>query len=935
MVSFFLRFFCNTVRNTGEKSRWIHSLLVGILTAIAPLPALASQSIVPRISNESPITLTAPLISPPFIAQGNFGSNEADRLRMQGIEQANQNNYEAALSLLEQALAAYRDSGNSLGEGFTLIDLGQVYRFLGQATQARDRYTQALTLAETLGNPRLEADSLNNLGVIANDISDYEASLDYLEQALALNRTLNEPGKTAEVLANLGSTHQSLGDYQSAIQVIEEALTLFRSQNDLATEAHTLTQLGLIYVRLGEYPQALTQLQSALEKRRTVGDRSGEAVTLNIFCLTYYRLGQYERALDHCQQSVAILQSVGNRFDQGYPLNNIGGIQESLEQYAAAQQSYEEALAIHRETGDRGGEATTLNNLGSVFYNQQQDDQALPYYTAALELFQATGFRFGEARSLNNIALIYARREQYDDAIALYNQALDIFQTLEDPQGEARIRRNLALISAQQNRLDEAESQLRRSLVLLDQVRAADLSDAEKIALLETQQNIYRTLEQVLVLADRPEDALVASEQGRTRAFADLIAANLSEQLATEVELVPPDVAQIRQIAHTQNATLVEYSLAEDDLSDPALHIWVVQPDGDIAFRSVSLQALAPNQTRAATRAPDTWLNALVESVRLDVGGRGVGVVANVAGNSPQGDDAAIYQQLHQLLIAPIAEFLPDDPGDRVIFIPRDSLFLVPFAALQNPSGEVLIEHHTLSTVPSIQVLGLTQQLSQHDSTTLANVNPAEFLVVGNPTMPQVWSPETNSLTPLPPLPGAQQEAEAIASLFNLQALIGNQATESQVKQQATDATVIHLATHGLLEYGQVAASGVQDLPGAIALTPGNGDDGLLTAAEILQLDLQADLVVLSACDTGLGRIVGDGVVGLSRSLVAAGVPSVVVSLWSVPDAPTAELMTEFYQQLSQGQDKAQALRQAMLITRDRYPHPRDWAAFTLMGETN
>ncbi|MEO1125273.1 MAG: CHAT domain-containing tetratricopeptide repeat protein, partial [Cyanobacteria bacterium J06639_16] len=564
-----------------------------------------------------------------------------------------------------------------------------------------------------------------------------------------------------------------------------------------------------------------------------------------------------------------------------------------------------------------------------------QNDQALPYYTAALDLFQETGFRFGEARSLNNIALIYARREQYDDAIALYNQALDIFQTLEDPQGEARTRRNLALISAQQNRLDEAESQLRRSLVLLDQVRAADLSDAEKIALLETQQNIYRTLEQVLVLADRPEDALVASEQGRTRAFADLIAANLSEQLATEVDLAPPDVGQIRQIAQTQNATLVEYSLAEDDLSDPALHIWVVQPDGDIAFRSVSLQALAPNQTRAATRAPDTWLNALVESVRLDVGGRGVGVVANVAGNSPQGDDAAIYQQLHQLLIAPIAEFLPDDPGDRVIFIPRDSLFLVPFAALQNPSGEILIEHHTLSTVPSIQVLGLTQQLSQHDSTTLANVNPAEFLVVGNPTMPQVWSPETNSLTPLPPLPGAQQEAEAIASLFNLQALIGNQATESQVKQQATDATVIHLATHGLLEYGEVAASGVQDLPGAIALTPGNGDDGLLTAAEILQLDLQANLVVLSACDTGLGRIVGDGVVGLSRSLVAAGVPSVVVSLWSVPDAPTAELMTEFYQQLSQGQDKAQALRQAMLITRDRYPHPRDWAAFTLMGETN
>jgi CHAT domain-containing protein len=141
-------------------------------------------------------------------------------------------------------------------------------------------------------------------------------------------------------------------------------------------------------------------------------------------------------------------------------------------------------------------------------------------------------------------------------------------------------------------------------------------------------------------------------------------------------------------------------------------------------------------------------------------------------------------------------------------------------------------------------------------------------------------------------------------------------------------AKIIHLATHGLLD--DFKGLGV---PGAIALAPSEQDTGLLTASEILDMKLNAELVVLSACDTGRGKITGDGVIGLSRSLITAGIPSVIVSLWSVPDAPTASLMTEFYQNLQKNPDKAQAMRQAMLITMKQHPDPKDWAAFTLIGE--
>ena len=179
----------------------------------------------------------------------------------------------------------------------------------------------------------------------------------------------------------------------------------------------------------------------------------------------------------------------------------------------------------------------------------------------------------------------------------------------------------------------------------------------------------------------------------------------------------------------------------------------------------------------------------------------------------------------------------------------------------------------------------------------------------------------------LSPLPGAEAEAKAIASLFNTQALTGNQATKSSILPLLPNAQIIHLATHGIL-------NDIQGLKSGLALAPSSSGDGLLRAEEILELKLNAKLVVLSACDTGRGRITGDGVIGLSRSFISAGVPSVIVSLWAVPDAPTAFLMTEFYNNLQTNPDKAIALRQAMLTTLKQHPNPRNWAAFTLIGES-
>ena len=264
------------------------------------------------------------------------------------------------------------------------------------------------------------------------------------------------------------------------------------------------------------------------------------------------------------------------------------------------------------------------------------------------------------------------------------------------------------------------------------------------------------------------------------------------------------------------------------------------------------------------------------------------------------------------------------------ILVSMTCIFNISYRKSATPkTGKYLIEKHTILTAPSIQVLQLTRQQKQRVGTIhKLPLQGKDALIVGNPTMPKVAPAIGQPEQQLPSLSGAEEEARAIASMLKTQAITGSIATKPAILEKMNKARIIHLATHGLFD-------DVRGLSSAIALAPSDKDNGLLTAEQILDLKLNAELVVLSACDTGRGKITGDGVVGLSRALISAGVPSVIVSLWSVPDAPTADLMSEFYRNFQRSPDKAAALRGAMLTTMKQHPDPRDWAAFTLIGESH
>lgn len=441
-------------------------------------------------------------------------------------------------------------------------------------------------------------------------------------------------------------------------------------------------------------------------------------------------------------------------------------------------------------------------------------------------------------------------------------------------------------------------------------------NDTARIQTLDASREFFNDLTWVLAELQNPDAALVASEKGRARAIADLLTVDQFKNPSDRATLaLAPTLEKIQQTAQDQQITLVEYALmSSETFEEDSLFAWVVEPSGTVHFASIPLG----HEGRS--------LKTAIANSRRALGGRlrGGFVLANP---EPEVQQVAL-RELYDILIAPINNWLPDDDQAPMAVIPQDELFWVPFPALLDENEQPLITTHTLLTAPSIQVLELTYQrqsaLQNADIT-----SDAESLLVGNPTMPPMPTADGN-LGPLPPLPGAENEVREIAGLLGATPLLEEDASETTVKQRIGSAPIIHLATHGLLEYG---AEQDDKPPGAIALAPDDTNDGLLTSAEILQLDLIADLVVLSACDTGLGDITGDGVVGLSRSLFQAGTPSVVVSLWAVPDEPTAELMTAFYRYWQgEGQDKVQALRQAMLDVMKPYPEAENWAAFTLIG---
>ncbi|MDX2096660.1 MAG: CHAT domain-containing protein [Leptolyngbyaceae cyanobacterium bins.59] len=832
----------------------------------------------------------------------------------------------------EEALALARQTKNQTVEAIALLGLGGVYADLGDKRRAITYGEQVIKL--TQGNPALaqvEATALVSLARYQADLGEGQKALTIYQQALTRVRASGDRAGEATILNNMGRVYLDQGEFRQALALFNQSLQLAQTAQDPSGQARSLNNIGLVYDRLGQYQQALQTYDRALQLFQTLKEPFRSAVALNNIGSVYAYLGQRKKALEYYDQALKILETIGDPAGQATTLANIGTLHSFDDNHSQALAAFQQALTMAQKVGDRRLESAILGNMGQVYADQGQYSQALTTYQQALTLARTLNSRSEEAGILVRMGQVYYSQKQPDRALETLQTALPRIQELGDRRLEFIALSAIGRVHLAAAQLTAATQRFQESAAVIEQVRSnLGSNDLDKVYFLEEQASVYRLWQTALLAQKQPEAALEVSERGRARAFVELLARRLDtgRNPVNQAATPPITLSAIQQVARDHQATIVEYAILKDDLklqkreaTATQLLIWVVRPTGEVTMRQVDLQGVLQGVA----------LESLVAGSRESIGAGNRGfsfnenreLVARATSQSQTRNQE--FQKLHQLLIQPIADLLPTHPTDRIIFVPQGPLFLVPFAALQDATGKYLIEKHTILTAPAIQVLQLTRQ-QRHRVTK----RPEGVLVVGNPQMPSLPTTVGGEPQPLPALPGAEQEARTIASLFKTNAVLGKQATKAFVVKQMENARLIHLATHGLLD--DYRGLGI---PGAIALAPSEQEDGLLTASEILNLNLRADLVVLSACDTGRGEITGDGVIGLSRSLISAGVPSVIVSLWKVPDASTAQLMTQFYQNLQQNPDRAQALRQAMLTTMKQYPDPRDWAAFVLIGEAN
>jgi CHAT domain-containing protein len=928
--------------------------------------------------------------------------------------------YRKEVDYQQQLLSIARDLKDQSGEILALSSLGIAYYKLEEYQKAIDSEYQRLNISRTLKNHSSEISSLQNLGDIYYRIGEYNKAIDHLQQSLAIIPVLKDPrwtkGSYRQSLGGIENAYHALGDYLNTMKyrekrlAIEKSMMYGTSNSDLNT-VYTIQENIRTGDRKSEADRLLDKgkatenteakiaiLQQVLEIYRQIKDHEGEQDSLLELGNAYASMGlqnlqgsleqaqlNYRKAIDYQQQSLIIARDLKNPSSIDYILDSLGGTYSGLSiiSYASgdystaveAQQKYVEILQ-NKKASSFTSEA--LRRLGEIYYRLGEYSKAIGYEQQSLVIARELKDREGERASFSILGSIYLTLGNFDQAIDYQQKSLVIARELKTREGEGVALNELGVALESIGKFADAENNFREAIAVWEEKRKESLrgafegdADVSKIDLFESQSTTYRSLQRVLIAQNKLTAALEIAERGRARALVDLLAFRTQKKGISFKVLPPISLAEIKEIAKDQKATLITYSLidnasgafhdfgvrlAKQPIHTSTMYVWVVQSTGTVIFRQVDLTSL---------KQQNTSLDQLVASARcLGI----VGCESKVSSRSSSKNGVGVYsptqsdrlessaqkqpsqnpylQQLHKLLIAPIADLLPADPNAHVIFMPQGSLFLVPFAALQDANGQYLIEQHTIVTAPSIQVLESTKKLRQQ----VQQAGRQQALVVGNPKMPLQLSQ----------LPGAQAEAEAIATLFNTQPILGAQATKAAIVEQMPNARWIHLATHGILDDQQGFGS-------AIALAPngtGEKNDGLLTADEILNLKLNAELVVLSACDTGQGRITGDGVLGLSRSLITAGVPSVIVSLWAVNDNSTSQLMRQFYTNLSTGKmGKATALRQAQLSmikgidtgkTGDRgsfnftttnpdgqtqtidrnFSHPYHWAPFILIGNS-
>ncbi len=817
----------------------------------------------------------------------------------------------------------------------------KAFKLLQEATQMffESRFQDAIRLSQEALQLYRDSNDYQGVGVatetlagIYYHISAYRESIKYGRYSLKVSchaGDIEGMSRSHQVMA--GSYH-GMGNYNRALRHSEKSLKLARELKNAQLEVSAYGNIAHVLAVQGRYVDAVAYLQEVSDKLS-----SGEHLYKDLFYSRlqnllgsiYRGVGENDLADEAFDKALANAKAMKEPLGISQALVNISIGFIMKKKYQEAINFLGNGLDIKNKVGDLKGESLIHNNLGQCYEKLGRDEEALASFYSALDISSRIGFKEGVWQALSNIGTIHSKIGQYAQAKGFLREALKLVDTSAQSTDKATILLEIAHVFILTEEYSEAEKYLRETISISETLRSnLKTEESFKISIFERQIGAYYGLQWVLAQQGKYEAALEVAERGRGRALVENLEQRLNEHQSGSAFIKSPNLNKIRQIITEQDTTCVVYSIIvnpqdrfqyTDENQRKELFIWVIAKDQkeEIKFYRTLLPAIedVPEEPRLA---PDVATGKLNREAQI---------LNGQAEDFPEKEELA---GLHEILIEPISDYLPRDPDELVTFIPDQILLLIPFAALVDRSDKYLIESHTISFSPSIQTLQMTRQ--QRERIELENKSGA--VVVGNPDMPSITLALGKPPVKLIPLEQAEKEALEIAKLLGTTALVGRKATKRAILSLMTQKRFIHLATHGIFDDLNNSKE-----PGSIALAPEGQDNGVLTGSEIARLDLHAELTVLSACNTGQGRMTAEGAIGLSRAFMVAGTSSIIVSLTAIADGPTAFLMMSFYHHYREASKerhkfiKAKALRCAMLETMARNPDPVDWASFLLLGD--
>jgi CHAT domain-containing protein/tetratricopeptide (TPR) repeat protein len=893
----------------------------------------------------------------------------------------------AAIASYEQSLQVIQDlllkAGNLPPENLQVVrqeevvvlqNLAYTLNLVNDVPRAIAMYELATAKAEAVNLGNRQVAILNSLGYIYIESGNPSKGLELSQKALNINQSLANPNNSLVILINIGYAYRQLGRSDQALDFYRQAEKIAQADKNISVLSSIFNNIATIYLSQGKYAQALESYKSSLKLAEEASEFRKAAITGSNIGSVYKAIGQYDRALEYYQKALQEVKRLGDRQSESVFLNNIGSIYNDKGQVQRSLDYYQQAYKIHLELKDLPAQAKTLNNIALAHSELRQHAQALETYSQVLALLKKANNLSTEAIALGNIGGIYVNLKRYPEAINLYQQAATIHQQLGERAGESVVLSQLGRLFASTNQPELAILFYKQSVNLREQLRKElrSLSQAEQKIFTGKVAQTYRELADILLKQNRVLEAQQVLDLLKVQELDDYLKnVRGNAKTATGISLLDPERRFLSDYNAIQNRMIQS--------SQEAIEILKITPESRTTAQSQKLQELIQIQERSSQQLNTYIQNPAVVSILQQVTGAGSGEVnlqqfASLQNNLQElsQKSAILYpliledrlelilvpakgdvirrtvnvkreainqlivnfrsevrdpssldvldssQQLYQWLIAPIAADLQKAGVETIIYAPDGQLRYLPIAALHD-GKQWLVERYAINTITAASLTKLSDRRSNQPLRVLAGA-----FITGR------YIFEVNGeIFNFAGLPFAGKEIENLTDkLPNSIKLVDQNFSVKSTVDKFKNYNIIHLATHAAFVSGEPEDSFVLF-----------GDGSRASLRDVATWSLQnVDLVILSACETGLGGRLGNGteIMGFGYQMEYAGAKAAIASLWQVSDGGTQALMDRFYNILPKPQiTKAAVLAKAqrsLISSAGEFSHPYYWSPFILIG---